>query len=81
MKKVTYAILAAATMALVMLLFHEVGILSWLAAILTLSLVVASPILFTVLVILFLVAIPYYILKKKPKTDEYGNYLLEDFKE
>ncbi|MGM0405669.1 MAG: hypothetical protein ACQEQM_05965 [Thermoplasmatota archaeon] len=81
MKAVTYFILAAASIGIIMLLLHEIGLLSWISIVLALSVVVVFIVISTILIISLLVAIPYYLLKKKPETDEYGNYLLKDFKE
>lgn len=62
-------------------MLYELGLLLIIARVLGLSIVLVLIILLAGLFLVFLIAVPYYLIKKKPKTEEYGNYRLEDFKE
>ncbi|MFW6141164.1 MAG: hypothetical protein ACOC53_01230 [Candidatus Saliniplasma sp.] len=80
MRYLTYLLLASASIAFLILFFYEFGLLLWIAKVLSLSLFLAVLVATVILALILLLAIPYFLIKKKPKTDEYGNYKLEDFK-
>ncbi|MFO7791988.1 MAG: hypothetical protein R6W73_03280 [Candidatus Saliniplasma sp.] len=81
MKKTVYLLLTGSFIALLVLMLYELGLLLIIARVLGLSIVLVLIILLAGLFLVFLIAVPYYLIKKKPKTEEYGNYRLEDFKE
>jgi len=81
MMKNIYILLVAALSMLLLLLLFQTGILDRLALMIGLYALIAIIVGSVILISLILIAIPYYLYKKKPETEEYGNYRLEDFKE
>lgn len=81
MNKITYVILITAVLALLVMLLYELGLLLWLAALITGSLLVLLILAIIAFVVFSLIAAVYFLFKKNPETDEYGNYRLEDFEE
>jgi membrane protein implicated in regulation of membrane protease activity len=61
-------------------LLHYFDVLAVIALLIGFGVLIAI-ILFTIVTgVVLIVAVPYYLLAKKPKIDEYGNYKLEDVK-
>lgn len=65
---------------LILGLLHYFKILAFIALLMGFG-VLIGVILFTVVTgVVLILAVPYYLLAKKPKIEEYGNYRLEDVK-
>lgn len=61
-------------------LLHYFDVLAVIALLIGFCVLIAI-ILFTIVTgIVLIVAVPYYLLAKEPKIDEYGNYTLDDVK-
>lgn len=63
---------------LLILIFKYLALFALFAAILGLSVIVIMVLFGALMFLLILVALPYYIIKKKPEVQEYGNYEIED---
>ncbi len=79
MKTAVYVIGAAiVAFILLILIFEYLALFALFAAILGLSVIVIMVLFGALMFLLILVALPYYIIKKKPEVQEYGNYEIED---
>nr|AGF93059.1 membrane protein [uncultured organism] len=79
MKTAVYVIGAAiVAFILLILIFEYLALFALFAAILGLSVIVAMVLFGALMFLLILVALPYYIIKKKPEVQEYGNYEIEN---
>ncbi len=79
MKTAVYVIGAAiVAFLLLILIFKYLALFALFAAILGLSVIVIMVLFGALMFLLILVALPYYIIKKKPEAQEYGNYEIED---
>lgn len=79
MKTAVYVIGAAiVAFLLLILIFKYLALFALFAAILGLSVIVIMVLFGALMFLLILVALPYYIIKKKPEVQEYGNYEIED---
>jgi len=79
MKTAVYVIGAAiVAFLLLILIFKYLALFALFAAILGLSVIVIMVLFGALMFLLILVALPYYIIKKKTEVQEYGNYEIED---
>lgn len=76
-KIVLLLILGSAAFLALFLIFHFLSLFVVLAALLGISILVITVLIAAVIFIATLIAIPYYLIKKKPEVQEYGNYELE----
>jgi len=75
------AIIFIIAVAILLGLLQYYKILAILAALIGLGVLIALIILAVATGVAFIFAIPYYLLAKKPKVDEHGDYKLENVKE
>lgn len=79
MKKAILVIGAAViAFLLFILIYRYLALFALFAAILGLSIFVIMVLFGVVMFLIIMVAIPYYLIKKKPEVEEYGNYELDD---
>jgi membrane protein implicated in regulation of membrane protease activity len=69
-----------AAIVLILGLLHYFKILALIALLIGFGVLIGAIIFIIVSVALLIFAVPYYLLAKKPKIDDYGMYTLEDVK-
>ncbi len=66
-----------AFLALIFILYFF-SLFAWMAALCGLSILIVTVLITVGTFLIMLFALPYYLLKKKPEVQEYGNYELEE---
>lgn len=78
MKNLYIFLFSAITVLIVLALFYHFSLFVYIAIWLGISLVVVVMILVSGFLLVFLLAIPYYLITKEKEVEEYGNYSLEE---
>ncbi len=80
MNKSDYILIGLGTVLMLLGILYLAGIIANILAVLFFGLCVFFVLAMIILALIGVISLPYYTVKKKPKTQEQGNYDLEDFK-